>query len=98
VPGLCYDFSNLDKFLARDDVKQQLNVTNRKWEECDNEVYQKLEVDWMMNLGEDVRYLLESGVNVLVYSGDKDYACNWRGGEKWTNTLSWKHHIAFEKA
>ena len=45
----------------------------------------------MRNLGEDVRYLLESGVNVLVYSGDKDYVCNWRGGEKWTNEMVWEH-------
>jgi carboxypeptidase C (cathepsin A) len=45
--------------------------------------------DWMLNLQDDVTYLLENGIRVLVYSGDKDYICNWRGGEKWTNTLDW---------
>jgi len=43
VPGLCYDFSNLDKFLARDDVKKSLGVENRTWAKCDSDVYAKLE-------------------------------------------------------
>ena len=88
----------MDKFLARDDVKQSLGVENRNWTQCDTAVYEKLQEDWMHSLGDDVRILLEGGVNVLVYSGDKDYVCNWRGGEKWTNTLNWKHHFQFLKA
>lgn len=28
-------------------------------------------------------------VEVLVYSGDKDYIVNWRGGEAWTNEVDW---------
>ncbi|MFM7854779.1 MAG: S10 family serine carboxypeptidase-like protein, partial [Flammeovirgaceae bacterium] len=33
--------------------------------------------------------LLNNNVQVLVYSGDKDFVCNWRGGEAWTNSLNW---------
>lgn len=32
-------------------------------------------------------YLVEEGVKGLVYSGDKDFVCNWRGGEAWTDFL-----------
>lgn len=43
--------------------------------------------DWMTNQAENVAYLVEEGVNGLVYSGDKDFVCNWRGGEAWTDFL-----------
>lgn len=43
--------------------------------------------DWMTNQAENVAYLINEGVNGLVYSGDKDFICNWRGGEAWTNKL-----------
>jgi len=33
-PPLCYDFSNIDKFLAREDVLEALGVKGRKWSSC----------------------------------------------------------------
>jgi cathepsin A (carboxypeptidase C) len=41
--------------------------------------------DWILDLSDQVAYLLDNGVKGLVYSGDKDFICNWRGGEAWTN-------------
>lgn len=51
----------------------------------------------MLNLDDKINYLIDNGVNVLVYSGDKDFICNWRGGEAWTNNLNWKHKAEFQK-
>jgi len=34
----------------------------------------------------------------LVYSGDKDFICNWRGGEAWTNEANWTHSAEFKNA
>jgi cathepsin A (carboxypeptidase C) len=45
--------------------------------------------DWMLNLAPKITNILNSGVEVLVYSGDKDFICNWRGGEAWTNAVQW---------
>jgi cathepsin A (carboxypeptidase C) len=28
-------------------------------------------------------------LEILVYSGDKDFICNWRGGEAWTEATKW---------
>jgi len=33
---------------------------------------------------------------VLVYSGDKDWVCNWRGGEAWTAAVKWSGQAAFQ--
>jgi cathepsin A (carboxypeptidase C) len=51
--------------------------------------------DWVISMGTKMTSILESGVEVLVYSGDKDYICNWRGGEAWTNAVSWSGQSQF---
>jgi len=43
--------------------------------------------DWVKDLSSKVAYLLDNGVRGLVYSGDVDFICNWRGGEAWTKNL-----------
>lgn len=48
-PPLCYDFSNVDKFLAREDVIEALGVKGRKWESCNMKVHTMLLGDWMTN-------------------------------------------------
>ena len=30
-----------------------------------------------------------------MYSGDKDFVCNWRGGEAWTNAVEWSGQADF---
>ena len=62
------------------------------------EVHLFLLMDWMKSMEEDITTLLNSGVKVLVYSGDKDFICNWRGGEKWTHEAVWDHSDEFKKA
>ena len=40
---------------------------------------------------------LNAGIDVLVYSGDKDWICNWRGGENWTHLLDYAGKEEFNK-
>jgi len=51
--------------------------------------------DWVLSMGYKVADILEKGVEVLVYSGDKDYVCNWRGGEAWTSAVDWSGKADF---
>jgi len=51
----------------------------------------------MTNLADKMSNILEHGVHVLVYSGDKDFVCNWRGGEAWTNAVQWSKQDDFNK-
>lgn len=96
-PPLCYDFSNMDKFIAREDVRQELGVKDRSWSSCNMVVHTFMLGDWVSNLQDKVTNLLSNGVKVLVYSGDKDFICNWKGGEAWTHSLKWQKSDEFNK-
>lgn len=75
-----------------------LGVSGRKWVECDTMVHTYLLGDWMTNLMPNVSYVLgNSDVEVLVYSGNKDWICNWRGGEAWANATKWAHKKEFNE-
>jgi len=51
----------------------------------------------MTNLMPQIGSLLDNtDVEVLVYSGDKDWICNWRGGEAWTHATKWKGQADFQ--
>lgn len=81
--------SNSDKYLNQPDIEEALGVSGRKWKECKQDVHMFLLGDWLTNLAEKITNILESGLEVLVYSGDKDFICNWRGGEAWTSAVEW---------
>ena len=97
-PPLCYDFSPVENFLKRADVIESLGVQGRTWESCNMVVHTALLGDWVTDLSDKVAYLLNNGVNILVYSGDKDFICNWRGGEAWTKAVNWTHGEEFANA
>lgn len=98
VPPLCYNLSNSDRFLNNATIQAKLGVTGRYWVECDKLVHLALTGDWLNNLAAKIQGVLESGLRVLVYSGDKDFVCNWRGGEAWTNAVSWSGQTDFQQA
>jgi len=88
IPGLCYNFTLITDFLKRPDVEKALNVVGRNWTSCSNVVYSDMMGDILNNLRDKVAALVNTyKVKVLVYSGNKDFICNWRGGEAWTNTI-----------
>jgi len=96
-PPLCYDFSPSDILLNDPVVQGVLGVPEgATWEECDNLVHEYLTGDWMLNLMPKVAEILDkTETKVLVYSGDKDFVVNWRGGEAWTLATKWANKDAF---
>ena len=77
--SLCYDFSNMDKFLNQQSVRDSLGVGKIHFVSCSTEVYAAMLVDWMRNLEVGIPDLLEDGINLLVYAGEYDLICNWLG-------------------
>lgn len=100
VPGLCYDFTNQTSFFNRKDVQTALGVADKgiTWEACSGYAGSGLaRVDWWTPALEYLIPILEGGKKVLVYSGDLDYICNWKGGELWTRMLPWSGQAMFSK-
>lgn len=77
--SLCYDFSNMDKFLNDKSVRDALGVGNKKFVSCSPLVYEAMIADWMKNLEVGIPALVEEGINVLIYAGEYDLICNWLG-------------------
>uniref|UniRef100_A0A6V7QUX1 Uncharacterized protein n=1 Tax=Ananas comosus var. bracteatus TaxID=296719 RepID=A0A6V7QUX1_ANACO len=87
--SLCYNFSNIEKFLNLKSVKSILGVENREFELCSDSVYEALEDDWMMNYEVGIPALLEDGIKLLVYAGEYDLICNWLGNSRWVRSMKW---------
>jgi len=93
---LCYDMSNLDTFFNDAKVQSALGVSG-KWAECSMLVHLFLSQDFGKSMTARVEDVLKAGKRVLVYSGDKDFICNWRGGERWVANMDWEKKEDFAR-
>lgn len=90
VGQLCYDFSALDEYLNDPAVQSKLGVTPYiEWKSCNMAVYADMLPDWGRDLSLVLPDLLQAGINVLIYAGDKDFICNWLGNRRWVDGLPW---------
>jgi cathepsin A (carboxypeptidase C) len=98
--SLCYDIAtDIDTFLNRPDVKQVLGA-DREYKTCQMGINLRflLAGDWMRPYVHDIAPLLENGIRVLIYAGDADYICNWKGNKHWTTNLEWSGKSKFVQA
>jgi len=51
--------------------------------------------DLGVSMEPQVRYILEKGVDVLIYQGNLDLACNTAGNLRWANGFVWRGAAAF---
>ncbi|KAB1219028.1 Serine carboxypeptidase-like 49 [Morella rubra] len=93
--SLCYDFSNMEKFLNQESVRDALGVGDIDFVSCSPTVYQAMLVDWMRNLEVGIPTLLEDGINLLVYAGEYDLICNWLGNSRWVHNMEWSGQKKF---
>ena len=77
--SLCYDFSNMEKFLNQKSVRTALGVGDIEFVSCSTAVYDAMQLDWMRNLEVGIPALLEDGIKMLIYAGEYDLICNWLG-------------------
>lgn len=90
VPPLCYNFSQIDAFLARADVRKALGIPSHvSWSECDTVVHLEFLDDWMRNLITQVETVVKANVTTLIYEGTNDIICNWYGALAWVNSMNY---------
>lgn len=91
-----YDFSGVDLFLNRADVKAALGVrADAKWEVCNDTVHAGFIADWFQDISLLVPDLLASNIRVLIFAGNMDFICNWVGNKAWTMEMAWPHRDEF---
>ncbi|XP_074358546.1 serine carboxypeptidase-like [Apium graveolens] len=95
---LCYDFSNMEKFLNQKSVRDALGVGDIDFVSCSSTVYDAMITDWMRNLEVGIPELLEDGIKMLVYAGEYDLICNWLGNSKWVHAMAWSGQKDFVAA
>ncbi|KAF4031881.1 Serine carboxypeptidase [Phytophthora infestans] len=95
-PSGCYNTSAVAQYLNSTAVREYLNVSEQVTSLQQRAHYSS---DLMKNFDGYVADLLNDGsVRVLIYSGDADLDCNWRGSEAWTKQLKWKNQQEFNDA
>ncbi|KAH6887662.1 Alpha/Beta hydrolase protein [Thelonectria olida] len=51
--------------------------------------------DLFVNTSPDVKYILDAGIDVLVYNGNLDLACNTAGNLRWAEKVAWAGQAEF---
>ncbi|KAH7836997.1 hypothetical protein Vadar_008321 [Vaccinium darrowii] len=98
VGQLCYNFSNMEKLLNEQSVRDALGVGDIEYVSCSSTVYEAMTMDWMRNLEVGIPALLEDGIKMLVYAGEYDLICNWIGNSNWVNAMAWSGQKGFTAA
>ncbi|XP_042476057.1 serine carboxypeptidase-like [Macadamia integrifolia] len=96
--SLCYDFSNMEKFLNQKSVRDAIGVGNIEFVSCSPTIYQAMMVDLMRNLEVGIPALLEDGIKMLIYAGEYDLICNWLGNSRWVHAMEWSGQKEFVAA
>lgn len=101
IDDLCYASTLLiAEYLNSDKVYEALAVPREqvpKYEVASDEVNHAFDqtADIAIGMTPQVQFLLASGIDVLVYQGKLDLACNTAGNLRWAEGMSWKGQPEF---
>lgn len=93
------DLVDLKPYLRRPDVVEALHIDPDKktgWEECSGAVSSAFTAENSVPSVQLLPDLLESGLPILLFSGDKDLICNHIGTEKLIHNMKWSGGTGFE--
>lgn len=95
--SLCYDqIDYLNDYFNLEWVQEALGV-DKSYTMCSSEVGSRFVTDFMRPYQRHITSLLNDGIPVLIYVGDKDLVCDWVGNLAWVNQLNYTNHEEFSK-
>ena len=92
-----YDDTTLIKTLNDTAVREMLGVKKKKMSLCNDTIYNLFSVDLATSVSFEIEYLISHKIDVMLYFGNKDFMCNWRGGEALVNSFQWYGNEGFSK-
>jgi len=100
VEDFCYfATARIEEYLNSGTVWRALGIPNgsRKYSAGNNEILHAFLTtnDEGISMVPQVRSILETGIDVLIYQGMLDLACNTAGNLRWTSNMPWKGQAAF---
>lgn len=93
------DLDNMKPYLRHPDVTKALNINPDKksgWTECSGAVTSTFKAKKSVAAARLLPELLESGIPILLFSGDKDLICNHVGTEQLIHNMKWSGGTGFE--
>ncbi|RPA97220.1 putative carboxypeptidase S1 [Choiromyces venosus 120613-1] len=87
-------------YLVDHEVQRALGVPVNYTQSVDSvyKAFSRMSPFYRGGLLEDIGYLLDRGIKVALVFGDRDYACNWIGGETASLAVNYTHTPAFHSA
>ena len=80
---------NMNTFLNSPEVLNELKVEH-EWSLFNDDFYIRMvRRDWIIDCSVPISQLLDQGLPVLIYAGDKDFICNWVGNKEYISHMSW---------
>jgi cathepsin A (carboxypeptidase C) len=100
LENFCYPNTALiEDYLNLDSSFSALGVPNvvKKFHVGSNAVADAFQLtnDLEINLMPQLQYILANQIDVLIYQGNLDLACNTAGAKRWTANMPWKGQAAF---
>ncbi|KAL5363067.1 pheromone-processing carboxypeptidase kex1 [Aspergillus floccosus] len=93
------ELTHMNYYLRQPELISALNINPEKksgWMECSNAVSSSFRPQKSVPSVELLPGLIESGISVLLFSGDKDLICNHVGTEELINNMKWNGGTGFE--
>ena len=78
------------------DAQKELGVNVNQFVLCNMTINTMMSMDIPVSQTFNLEYLVQNGYRIMMYFGDKDYICNWRGGEVLVNDMSWAGKKGFQ--
>eukprot|EP00768_Dysnectes_brevis_P000037 gnl/Dysnectes_brevis/1008_a1124_4654.p1 GENE.gnl/Dysnectes_brevis/1008_a1124_4654~~gnl/Dysnectes_brevis/1008_a1124_4654.p1 ORF type:complete len:449 (+),score=147.51 gnl/Dysnectes_brevis/1008_a1124_4654:68-1414(+) len=85
------DFDVLDDLFNEPATRAALHVGSNDWTDCDDIAYEKLSDDFFQSSLDDVKAVIDAGVQMVVYTGNQDLIIPHLSQEAWLYDMEWEH-------